>query len=230
MTGLVRGLFVPAVFHLFSNQLSQSGANAQTALQSKFCFDIFRFQSTWVPFINCTRQELSVFYRQLFERDRPLWYIFSRSSWGPSMTGAKNNLSEYVKRVMKLKGLTQKDVQKMSGRRITDGYVASITTGRAKNLSVDKLMALADGLGVDTDELFHVACGDENLDADVKRRTSPDPLTILETVQQAVMNPAVTQILHEVVRLSAEERAGLLLFIKRLGSTKRKSRRKPKSD
>ena len=60
---------------------------------------------------------------------------------------------------MKLKGLTQKDVQRMSGGRITDGYVASITTGRAKNLSVDKLKALADGLGVDVDALFEEGDG-----------------------------------------------------------------------
>lgn len=146
------------------------------------------------------------------------------------MAGGKDGLSEYVKRVMKLKGLTQKDVQKMSGGRITDGYVASITTGRAKNLSVDKLMALADGLGVDTDELFHVACGVKELDDNGKSRTQPDSLMILETVQQAVMSPTVTQILHEVVRLSTEERAGLLSFIKQLGATKRKMRRKPKSD
>ena len=143
------------------------------------------------------------------------------------MAGTKHELGEYVKRVMKLKGLTQKDVQRMSGGRITDGYVASITTGRAKNLSVDKLRALADGLGVDTDELFHVACGLRGLD-DSGVSNSPDSLMILETVQQAVMSPAVTQILHEVVSLSPEERAGLLGFIKRLGSTKRKSKRKPK--
>ena len=143
------------------------------------------------------------------------------------MAGAKHELGEYVKRVMKLKGLTQKDVQRMSGGRITDGYVASITTGRAKNLSVDKLRALADGLGVDTDELFHVACGLRGLD-DGGVSNAPDSLMILETVQQAVMSPAVTQILHEVVGLSPEERAGLLGFIKRLGATKRKSKRKPK--
>jgi transcriptional regulator with XRE-family HTH domain len=143
------------------------------------------------------------------------------------MAGAKHELGEYVKRVMKLKGLTQKDVQRMSGGRITDGYVASITTGRARNLSVDKLRALADGLGVDTDELFHVACGLRGLD-DGGGSNAPDSLMILQTVQQAVMSPAVTQILHEVVGLSPEERAGLLGFIKRLGSTKRKSKRKPK--
>src|SRR2546428_14191999 len=141
------------------------------------------------------------------------------------MAGAKHELGEYVKRVMKLKGLTQKDVQRMSGGRITDGYVASITTGRAKNLSVDKLRALADGLGVDTDELFHVACGPRELD-DGGVSNGPDSLMILETVQQAVMSPAVTQILHEAVRVAPEERAGLLGFIKRVGPIKRKAKRK----
>lgn len=143
------------------------------------------------------------------------------------MAGGRHELGEYVKRVMKLKGLTQKDVQRMSGWKITDGYVASITTGRARNLSVDKLMALADGLGVDSDELFHVACGQGELD-DNGSRGAPDSLMILETVQQAVMSPAVTEILHEVVRLSPDERAGLQAFIKRLRSTRRKPKRKAK--
>ncbi len=143
------------------------------------------------------------------------------------MADAKQSLGEYVKRVMKLKGLTQKDVQRMSGRRITDGYVASIITGRATNLSVDKLIALADGLGVDADELFHVACC-QQLDDASKGRGGPDPLTILETVQKLVMSPAVTQILNEVVRLSPDERAGLLEFMRERGSAKRKSRRKTK--
>lgn len=146
-----------------------------------------------------------------------------------NMADAKHGLGEYVKRVMKLKGLTQKDVQRMSGDRITDGYVASITTGRASNLSVDKLIALADGLGVDSDELFHVACGQQ---PDVRARSGnrPDSMMILETVQKAVMSPAVTQILDEVVRLSPDQRAGLLAFINRMGSVKRKSRRKSKPD
>jgi len=144
------------------------------------------------------------------------------------MADGKNGLGEYVKRVMKLKGLTQKDVQRLSGRRITDGYVASITTGRATNLSVDKLIALADGLGVDANELFHVACG-QQLDGG-RRSGGPDALMILETVQKVVMSPAVTQILNEVVLLSPEERAGLLVFIKRVGSIKAKSRRKTKAD
>ncbi len=147
------------------------------------------------------------------------------------MPGAKNHLGEYVKWVMKLKGLTQKDVQRMSGWRITDGYVASITTGRAANLSVEKLRALADGLGVDLDDMFHVASGrPEKLDGRNKARGATDPLVILDTVQKVVASPDVTEILHEVVRLSSEERASLLEFIKRLGTIKRKARRKAKPD
>ena len=146
------------------------------------------------------------------------------------MAGAKR-LGEYVKWVMKLKGLTQKDVQRLSGRKITDGYVASITTGRAGNLSVEKLRALADGLGVDLDDLFHVASGiPEKLDDGKKGAGAIDPLVILDTVQKAVASPDVTEILHEVVRLSADERATLLGFIKSLRSTKRTARRKAKLD
>jgi transcriptional regulator with XRE-family HTH domain len=139
------------------------------------------------------------------------------------MRTVSTDLGEYVRRVMKLKGLTQKDVQRMSGGRITDGYVASITIGRASNLSVEKIKALADGLGVDVDELFHIACGVPETDT---RRI--DPLMILETLQRAVTSPDVSQILHEVVAMSPQERADLLRYIKRLGSTKSKSRGKTK--
>lgn len=138
----------------------------------------------------------------------------------------RDDLSAYVKRVMKLKGLTQKDVQRRSGATITDGYVASISSGRARNLSVDKLQALADGLGVDLDSLFHIASGRPR--AVDPRGNSTDALMLLETVQKAVARPDVIQILHEVVSLSSEERANLLGLIKRLGSTKRKPRRKTK--
>jgi len=153
--------------------------------------------------------------------------IFSGGDLEREMPGGSKDLSEYVRQVMKLKGLTQGDVQRMSGGRITDGYVASITTGRAKNLSVDKLKALADGLGVDADALFRVACG--RLEGIENSGGGPDVLMILETVQKAVMSPDVTEILEEVVRMRTEERSALLKSIKRLDATK-KSQSKSKSD
>jgi transcriptional regulator with XRE-family HTH domain len=134
-----------------------------------------------------------------------------------------HEFSKYVRQVMKLKGLTQKDVQRMSGGRITDGYVASITTGRATNLSVEKIKALADGLGVDADTLFHVACGVQESTADARKSgRAMDPLKLLDIVQKAVASPDITEILNEIVRMSSEERAALLRSIKRIGSVKHK--------
>lgn len=141
---------------------------------------------------------------------------------------SEGELSEYVRQVMKLKGLTQKDVQRLSGGKITDGYVASIAIGRAGNPSAEKLKALGEGLGVDPDVLFHLACGMPEPVADV-RKSSPgtELMMILDAVQKAVVIPDVVEILNELVRLPAGERAGLLRSLKRLGAIKPKSRRKP---
>jgi hypothetical protein len=43
---------------------------------------------------------------------------------------------------MKLKGLSYKDGEWISGRRMTDGYAGSVSIGSAKNLSVGKLNRL----------------------------------------------------------------------------------------
>lgn len=134
--------------------------------------------------------------------------------------------SEYVRRVMKMKGLTQKNVQRRSGGRITDGYVASITTGRATNLSVEKLKALADGLGEHPDTLFHVACG---VPEEPGGRAT-DHLMILEIVQKVVTSPDVTEILNEAVRMSPDECSLLLKSIKKAGNPKSKRKAKPPQD
>src|SRR6266446_1686121 len=71
----------------------------------------------------------------------------------------KETLAQYVSRVVKEKELTHHEVRKLASGKITDGYVRGIMTGKARNLSVDKLKALARGLGVSEDEIFRVARG-----------------------------------------------------------------------
>ncbi len=68
-------------------------------------------------------------------------------------------LAEYIKRILGEKQLTLREVQKRSGHRIADAYVAHIVQGRASNLSVDKLKALAVGLGEPEEAIFKVARG-----------------------------------------------------------------------
>ena len=53
----------------------------------------------------------------------------------------KGDLSRYVRRVIMQKGLTQRDVELRSEGKITDGYVADILRGAAKNPSVEKIKA-----------------------------------------------------------------------------------------
>lgn len=69
------------------------------------------------------------------------------------------DLSDYVRRVLREKGLTLLDVERRAGGDISDSYVAGITSGNVRNLTVEKLKALARGLGVPEDQLIAVASG-----------------------------------------------------------------------
>jgi transcriptional regulator with XRE-family HTH domain len=68
-------------------------------------------------------------------------------------------LAEYVKRVRDEKGLSLQDVERRAHKRITSGYVSRVENGQSFNLTVDRLQALALGLGVDEDNIFAVARG-----------------------------------------------------------------------
>ena len=68
-------------------------------------------------------------------------------------------LDQYVKRILGEKQLTMREVEERSEHKIADAYVASIVKGIAKNLSVDKLKALAVGLGEPEETVFKVARG-----------------------------------------------------------------------
>jgi len=68
-------------------------------------------------------------------------------------------LAEYARRILSEKQFTLRDVEARSGHKIADAYVASIVKGTARNLSVDKLKALAVGLGEPEEAVFKVARG-----------------------------------------------------------------------
>jgi transcriptional regulator with XRE-family HTH domain len=124
------------------------------------------------------------------------------------------NLGLYVKRVMEEKGLGLKDVELMSDGAITDAYVSNIVNGDASNPSVDKLKALATGLGVDEDEIFRVARG-----ISPGRRAGPKPADpshtrmILKLMEKVAVSPRLTKILQDVVKLSPKEQEAVQKFI-----------------
>jgi transcriptional regulator with XRE-family HTH domain len=130
------------------------------------------------------------------------------------------DLKRYVKRVMKQKGLTLRDIEIRSGGKITDGYVSGIITGIAKNPSVEKIKALAQGLGVSIDEVFHVACG--TLDPRTSKLQGMDSsqfVMLLDLMHQIVVNPDLMEILKELVYLGPDERAVMLRTLKAINQS-----------
>jgi transcriptional regulator with XRE-family HTH domain len=127
------------------------------------------------------------------------------------------DLAHYVRRVMRQKGLTLRDVELRSGGGITDGYVSGIITGTARNPSVEKIKALALGLGVDLDEVFHAACG---LRPEMARQSyeteSASFLELLDLMQNIAVNEDLLDIVRQLVRLRPDERMVVLQTLRML--------------
>lgn len=139
----------------------------------------------------------------------------------------KETLGQYVARIIQEKGLKHHEVKELSGGRITDGYVRGIMTGKASNLSVDKLKALALGLCVSEDELFMVARG-LPLEREDKSQTESNYRMIFKLMSASLKNRTLTELLSEVARLSPESQAAALRALKNLNSRNHRSTRSPK--
>jgi transcriptional regulator with XRE-family HTH domain len=145
-----------------------------------------------------------------------------------SKTG-KQGLSRYVERVMKEKHLSRRDVKLRSGGEITDSYVSGIINGSAKNLSVDKLKALARGLRVREMELIRVAFGISDEPTPKRVPDQSHNLLLLDITRKTVIGNDIAEIVQEVIRLSPGERAIVLQYVKRLGKVDRRAQRKRRS-
>ena len=139
----------------------------------------------------------------------------------------KETLGQYVARIIREKELKHHEVKELSGGRITDGYVRGIMTGKAKNLSVDKLKALALGLCVSEDELFMVARGLPP-EGDAKSQTESNYRMIFKLMSASLKNRTLTELLSEVARLSPESHPPALRALKNLNSRNRRSTRSAK--
>lgn len=138
----------------------------------------------------------------------------------------KQGLSHYVERVMKEKHLSRRDVKLRSGGEITDSYVSGIISGSAKNLSVGKLKALARGLRVREIELVRVAFGLSDERAPQQLADQSHNLLLLDITKKTVISNDIAEIVQEVIKLSAADRAVVLQFVERLGRAERRAQRK----
>lgn len=103
-------------------------------------------------------------------------------------------LREYLRKVVKEQGTPVAQIARQSEGSITDSYIFDIMSGKTKHISVDKLEALAKGLGMDSVELFKLTIG-----------YTPSP----DTTQD------LTAILKILTEMTPKERASLLASLRK---------------
>ena len=109
-----------------------------------------------------------------------------------------DKLRTYVREVMDKKSLSEWQVEKRANRKIKDSYIKDILSGKTKSISVEKLNALAEGLGVDGVELYRIASGN-NVPA-AEEEALPAGL-FLKAVELMIHDADVSAIVRALLRL-----------------------------
>ena len=99
-------------------------------------------------------------------------------------------LRAYIREVMHQKNLRAIDIEAQSDGNITDSYISDILSGKTKNISVDKVNALAQGMGMSSIEVFKMASGD-NLQEENDEWSKVD---ILKTIGALLYDPGLARI------------------------------------
>jgi transcriptional regulator with XRE-family HTH domain len=134
----------------------------------------------------------------------------------------RETLAQYVTRIIKEKDLKHHEVKELSGGRITDGYVRGIMSGKASNPSVDKLKALAQGLGVLEDEIFRVARGlPPQGDGKKTKEQETNYQAILSLMLGSLKNRTLADLLVEASRLPLESQQEAVELLRYLNTRKR---------
>ncbi|HMG34378.1 MAG TPA: helix-turn-helix transcriptional regulator [Blastocatellia bacterium] len=143
---------------------------------------------------------------------------------------SEDPLSIYVKRKMVEQNLSRHDVSVRSGGEIADSYVSAIVTGACCNLSVDKLKALARGLGVTEMELAGVALTG-SMEPDPRDQTPPSRSSIIlvDLKNKSVLASDVEQIARMAMHLNSKERAVVIQFMNKLAKSKKQQRPKKRA-
>jgi transcriptional regulator with XRE-family HTH domain len=104
---------------------------------------------------------------------------------------------------MREKGLRVRDIRRRSAGTITESYISEILKGVAANPSIEKLSALAHGLGVDPVELFKVASGGPPGDDQSRKVTDRSyAVRVLDMMRKIALSPDLIAIAEEVGQLS----------------------------
>jgi transcriptional regulator with XRE-family HTH domain len=142
----------------------------------------------------------------------------------------KEDLSHLVRRLIKQKKLSLREVQERSGGQIEKSYISRIMTGNVKNITLEKLIALARGLDVDPHELFTAYCGHlPNGVNEPQEIFEVDVAEFISLMQKVSVSSELTEIMKEAAQLEPEESVGALRYIMYMNERKRRSKRKSRN-
>ncbi len=132
-----------------------------------------------------------------------------------------------VSRVVRDKGLKLRDVARNSDGQIAQSYVSRIMTGDVNNISLDKLVALACGLGEDPHRLFTAYYGGWPRSATNRQEDFEcSAVEFVEVMRKVAGNGRLTEIVKEATQLWPEEYPVVLGYVRQLNERKRKSKGK----
>lgn len=142
----------------------------------------------------------------------------------------KENLNQLVRRVIREKELTLRQIQQESGGLIDETYVSKITSGQITNITLDKLVALARGIGEGPHTLFTAYYGRlPRSDSEPQDVFELDVSEFVSLMQEMSMNPDLIEIMRGAILLRPEECAAVIRYVSCLNERKRmakKSRKK----
>jgi hypothetical protein len=128
----------------------------------------------------------------------------------------RETLAQYVSRIMHQKNLKPGEVRENCGKQLSGSYIARVAKGTMTNLTIESMLALAEGLQVSPYELLAAASG-------VPPETEPsvDPMLLVDTMQKLVMHPKLIMVVQELADLTPEQQEGILKSLKLLNNKRK---------
>jgi transcriptional regulator with XRE-family HTH domain len=115
-------------------------------------------------------------------------------------------LGEYLDRMMRQQNLTPKELARRC--KVTDSYIGRVRKGTSANLTVQTMVTLARGLGVNAHDIFTAASG-----IPVDEEAHIDPLQLLDHIHKLIREPSGVNMLQLWPELSSSKRQTLLDLI-----------------
>lgn len=124
------------------------------------------------------------------------------------------SLADYVRRILKEKNLSLRDVEENSGHQISNSYISKIISEAVRNPTVKKLKALARGLNEPEEKVMRFAFG-----------RTPSEKHVFDTAEEEELQ----NIIDKFLALPEEDRKEFRIFWQMVnGEIDRRRRRKNK--